>query len=102
MGRSIAEATIHTRKWASMAEVKAAHAARKVGNHWFEKDTMRFFHSRIESGIIRGRYFITSEVNPSDEKRYSVRYVTDDAEIETLGEFHSYKTKEAAKRAIPL
>jgi hypothetical protein len=102
MGNSIAASRVHTKVWKSMAEVRAAHAAREWGNHWFETGSMQFFRSKIESGILKGRYFITSEINPSDEKRYSIRYVTDDAQIETLGEFHSYKTKQDAKDAIPL
>ena len=56
----------------TIEDVKAANRA--VGGHWFDADTMRFFHTKIESGLVacgfvgegdnckptRGR-FITSE-----------------------------------------
>ncbi len=37
---------------------------REAGQHFFEKETMQFFDSRIESSPIRGHersYFVTSE-----------------------------------------
>ncbi len=37
---------------------------RKNGGCWFDRSTMRFFGTRIESGIIARKYFITSEQPP--------------------------------------
>ena len=63
---------------------------------------MRFFNTRIVSGIIDGRYFITSEVNPSDQLRFSVRSFDAQGNIDTVGEFHSHDTKAAALKALKL
>ena len=34
---------------------------KKAGKNWFDKDTMRFFKSRIESKLYSDNTFITSE-----------------------------------------
>jgi hypothetical protein len=82
-----------------MAQVKAANKA--IGNHWFERSTMRFFNSRIESGLLRGRFFITSERRELDfPKRYTVREVLADGDIKTVGEFQGYTDLELARIAV--
>lgn len=76
-------------------------ANKDIGHHWFSKDTMRFFNSRVESELIEGKYFITSEDNFNrDARLYSVRIVNKDGTIDTVGEFLGYKTKQAALEAI--
>jgi len=83
----------------NLAAVKAKNKA--IGNYWFTKKTMSFFKSRIESGLIKGMYFITSEqIDERFERLYSVRKAMPDGEIQTIGGFQGYKTKEAAKAAI--
>ena len=83
----------------TMAQVKAANKA--IGNHWFERSTMRFFNSRIESGLLRGRFFITSERRELDfPKRYTVREVLADGDIKTVGEFQGYTDLELARIAV--
>ena len=72
-------------------------ASQEAGDHWFEESTMRFFKTTIESELIYGRYFITSEVNPCGILRYSVRTVKfnefgEYASIDTIGAFHSFDT----------
>jgi hypothetical protein len=72
------------------------------GGCWFEPDTMRFFGTRIESGIINGRYFITSEQQDGDSPRkFSVRSFDEAGKIDTVGEFHGYDTKAEALGAVP-
>lgn len=45
-----------------------------MGHYFFHKDTMRFWNSRIETGILKGRFFITSEDDAVRKSRiYSVR-----------------------------
>lgn len=44
--------------YASVAEIKAANRA--AGQHYFDKEAMRFFNSRIGRRVIAGRYFIDS------------------------------------------
>jgi hypothetical protein len=83
----------------TIEDVKAAN--RSIGNHWFDRSTLRFFNCKIESGLIGGRYFITSErMELTMPKRYSVRIAKDDGTINTLGEFQQYYSIEDAREAI--
>ena len=81
----------------TIAELKAANKAN--GGHWFDADTMRFFKSRIESRIIAGNRFVTSEQPPSGPRMYSVRFFREDGSVGTVGEFCRYLTKEDAIEA---
>jgi hypothetical protein len=83
----------------TIADVKKANKG--IGNHWFSAATMRFFHSCIESRLIGGQYFISSErMELTLPKRYSVRSVEDDGGISTVGVFQGYLTVEDARIAI--
>lgn len=83
----------------SMTQVKEAQ--RRAGFHFFERDTMSFFRSRVESPLIGGRLFVTSEQfvdsrgNKAD-RRYTIREVQEDASIDTVGKFQEYDTKRQA------
>jgi hypothetical protein len=87
-----------------------------AGSHFFSRDTMRFFSSRVLSGIYapdgyearEGRrfFFVTSERHGDDAPRhYAVRMMTlgaqrDDraaVDIVTVGDYHS--TANAAHKA---
>lgn len=84
----------------TLAEFKAAY--KKTGMHFFDRKTMRFFNTRIESGLLKGKYFITSEAFKESQPRlYTLREIQDDLQIKTVGQFNSCKTKEEAKRLIP-
>ena len=79
-----------------MAEVRRLHTA--AGGHFFDRATMRFFNSRIESSLYQGGYFITSEqfVDSTGEahaREYRVRhfYAEDPRDIVTVGERHASK-----------
>jgi len=81
----------------SMAQIRRAN--KTSGGHWFERDSMRFFGSKIEGGPYNGRYFVTSEVDPGGKKAYSVREAADNGGVSTVGDFHAYGTKAEAVRA---
>lgn len=86
----------------TIQEIKAANKAAE--QHFFDEDTMRFFRSRVESGVIGGRYFITSEqFVGSDEiaqpRRYTIRVARENGHVDTVGEFQEYGTKGLAVRA---
>lgn len=83
----------------SISELKALNE--KNGGCWFGRGEMRFFGTRIESGIIRGRYFITSEQPPNGARAYSVRSFDDEGSIDTVGKFCSHATKASALVAVP-
>lgn len=88
-----------SRKIETIAELKAL--SRENGYNWFDPSTMRFFASRIESGIIKGKYFITSEKNFDGTRRFfSVRSFDEKGDIDTIGEFQAYRNKDAARTAI--
>ena len=76
-------------------------ANKNAGKHFFEKETMRFFSSRILPTVYQGEggmYFVTSEVDPSGKKAYTVReFIPDTKEINTVGEFHRL-TRDQAKQ----
>lgn len=73
--------------------------------YWFAPDTLRFFGSRIYwhtlTEIDGGYLFISSEDNfDRTEKRFSVRSVNADYDIDTVGEFNGYETFPEAKKVL--
>lgn len=83
----------------SIAELEELN--RQNGGYWFSRDSMRFFGTRIESGVIRGRYFITSEQPPHGSRKYSVRSFDAQGSVDTVGDFCSFRSKADAIAAIP-
>ena len=96
------ENTIKERKRLfTMADVKTLN--KECGNHFFDRDTKRFFKSTIETTLLKGGYFITSESQSSytTGRRYTVRKVDYlDGSIHTVGEFQEHSSKQLAKLAI--
>lgn len=91
--------------FSSMNAVKAAFSA--AGSFWFTPSAMKFFNSKIETDIIAGKYFITSErmkVSADYPKLFSIRKVvrSEDGtlDIETIGEFQEFKTRALARGAL--
>jgi hypothetical protein len=83
----------------TVAEIRAANA--KIGHHWFEKATLKFFNSKIGNTVYGGRYFITSERRElTMPERFTIREALPDGSIITVGEFQAYRTKEAARHEI--
>lgn len=74
---------------------------RANGGCWFDKAETRFFGSRIESGILPGGYFISSEQREvSEPRRFTIRSFDAEGNIGTVGQFHSHPTKRAALKAL--
>jgi hypothetical protein len=70
------------------------------GYHFFDKDTMRAFNSRIHSEIYGGCVFVTSEKQSyRHDRKYTVRIVHTDGSIETVSSFQQYSTRYAAHSA---
>jgi len=66
-------------------------------HHFFDPDTMRFFDSRIESPLMRGRFFVTSERGPHMARAFTVRCAGDDGDIGSVGAgFMGYETRAEA------
>lgn len=88
-----------TVRFSNMTDIKTAN--RELGHHFFDADTMRFFRSRVESDVIGGRYFITSEQYESSTgerapRRYTVRVAKNNGDVDTVGEFQAFSTKAEA------
>ncbi len=81
-------------------------AIKKGDRHWFDRDTMRFFNSRVSHDAYKVRdkaWFVSSERQDEDDahpRLYSVR-VCDLAtgRINTVGTFQGYKTLDQAESA---
>ena len=84
----------------TMADVKRIN--REKGQFFFSPQTIRFFNSRIESTLMRGGFFITSErFDENSPRKYTVRrFVPHTGEILTEGGFQTFKNKEDAQEFI--
>jgi hypothetical protein len=84
-------------------EVRDFYKRNQPDGHWFDADSMRFFKTKLPAVAYEttaGVLFVTSEVDPSGVKAYTVRRQTVKGDITTVGDFHSYKTAAAARAAI--
>jgi len=72
---------------------------KNAGYHFFDRDTMRFFNSRIETGLYKDNTFITSEqFDYNSPREYTIRRALEGGlKIETIGEFGQFETLEDAK-----
>ena len=70
------------------------------GNHFFSPDNMRFFNSRIQTNPpYKGRVFVTSErMNWNSPRLYSVRAVQPSGNIQTIGDFGGFTSRQSAHR----
>lgn len=90
-------------RWRTMADVKRSN--KEAGYHFFDRATMRFFDSRVESGLYRGKggvYFITSEQFHGSvctlPRKYTVRkFNTASADISTASEYNTLRCIEDAR-----
>ena len=83
----------------NITEIKAANAA--AGLHFFQPGAMRFFRSKVESPVIEGRVFVTSEQfvdheGNADPRTFTVRRASDDGSIDTPSGFQAYSGLRAA------
>ena len=92
-------------RYYSVAGIRAANAA--AGFHFFDRDSMRAFSSRVHGRLYGGRYFVTSEQDRAPygaaawdgERRYTVREARADGSIGTVGEFGAFSSGAEAHRA---
>jgi len=83
--------------------IKEAKAISKAnGGHFFDAQSMRFFNSKIESELIEGRYFITSERYELDSpKLFTIRQISEAGQIlDDLGKFQEFDTLHGALVAL--
>jgi hypothetical protein len=71
------------------------------GYHFFSRDAMRFFRSRIAPGVVHGRVFITSEqFDYASPRLYTVRAMRDDGSTVELSEFQQFDTLRQARAYV--
>jgi hypothetical protein len=77
--------------------------AREKGSHFFDLEAMRFFSSRVSRKLFGedGSVFVTSErhEHPYYEplpRRFTVRQISKDGSIETVGTFQQFETQDEA------
>lgn len=77
---------------------------RVAGHHFFDRETMRFFNSRILEGVYGGRFFVTSERFESDPRRYTVRkYDRATGWVDSASDFQAFTTaRQAIRFAVEL
>lgn len=89
----------------TIADVRAAN--QDAGHHFFDRATMQFFASQVESVLYAGRYFVTSEAQPRGNgrgpRKGTVREVNEQGHVSTVGEFMGYASLvDARERAREL
>lgn len=76
---------------------------RKHTGHWFDKDSMRFFKSKVLSDVFCSdlkAYFVSSESFDGTKRFFTVRaFNTKTKEIETIGEFNKIESRAIALSA---
>ena len=82
----------------TIADVKKAN--KENGFFWFSKKTMKFFNTKIETSLLKGGYFVTSEdIDNNGFRKYKIRQVKNDkGNIKTIGD--SFNRLDDAKDII--
>ena len=85
-------------------EVRDYYERTRPEGHWFDRDTLRFFGSRLPKVAYEtnaGLLFISSELDFDRARRYfNVRRQSVDGDIKTAGKFNEYRTRAEALNAI--
>ena len=86
----------------TIADVRKAN--KENGFFWFSPKTMRFFDTKIETSLLKGGYFVTSEdVNKNGLRKYKIRQVKNDkGNIKTIGDsfYRLDETKNEIKKIL--
>lgn len=80
----------------NIAEIKTVNKA--AGYHWFDRSTMRFFKSKIESGVYGGRFFVTSEQPPYGPRTFTIHEALPNGDIKTVSDFLPFSTLDEARK----
>lgn len=86
-----------------MSDIVTLYGARE-GRHWFDPKTLKFFKTRLpRTGVATpwGNFFITSETNWSDVKKFTVRWQEPvSRNIKNIGDFHQHASRADAIGAL--
>lgn len=75
----------------------------RQGEHFFDPASMKFFNSRVVSGVFAGGYFVTAERpdDPGEADRFTIRQaVYPSGHVHTVGDFREFATLEQARDQI--
>lgn len=80
---------------------------KRSGSSFFNRETMRFWNSRVGSRIYGERFFVTSEKAPGSPRLYTVRFVRDNlvadvADVTSTGFQRFESAREAHREAARL
>ena len=87
-------------------DIKRANHAK--GGHWFDRETLRFFRSRVLPTLYKGQggiFFVSSEkcthlYGKPELRRFTVRqFHPADADVSTVGEFNKLSRAQAIRLA---
>lgn len=83
----------------TLTEAKAIYRTGK--GHFFDRETLKYWGTRIESGLYKNRCFVTSDLDFDGSRRaFTVRRFSPDfLRIETVGEFQEYALRDTAREA---
>lgn len=90
----------------SMAYARRRYADKQPEGHWFDRRTMKFFGCRLPRTCYMAAdgslLFVTSEASDPwmQPRRYSVRRMDVDGEMDTIGDFHSHECREDAMAVL--
>lgn len=85
----------------TMSDVRCSKYPRSFFYDIAQAGETRFFNTKIESELIGGKYFITSERQArSMPKQYTIRQPNSNGTISTVGQFQGYGSKANAKDEI--
>jgi hypothetical protein len=85
-------------KFRDIREVRDA--SNKIGNHWFDGETMAYFGTKFESTVYKNRFFITSEIPPYGKAGFTIRFVRPNGTIQSLFDLCHFKTLSEAKKMM--
>jgi hypothetical protein len=81
----------------TIEDIKKKNAS--TGNHWFSKDTIRFFNSIVYDKVYNGCFFITSE-DFFGNRKFTIRKALENGGIDSVSAFGAYETYNEACAAI--
>jgi hypothetical protein len=67
------------------------------GFHWFDRDTMKMFGTRLIGDMLGGCVFITSDHNYKRDRKYSIRMAMESGSIHSYA-FVEYDTLSEARK----
>ena len=75
--------------YTTVTEIKEAN--KEAGYHFFDRKTMKFFKSKIESKVIQGKYLIISNMYDEKTKKYMITEALDTGKVNyiTFDHFNS-------------